>query len=380
MADAGERSGRREHPELLRLLEVVEAFRGEGGCAWYEEQTHATLVKYLTEETAELVEALEDDDPTDIREELGDVLFQVLFHSDIASTRGSGAFTLEDVAREQADKLVRRNPHVFGPTPTRDIDEIIRLWQEAKAVEKRDRTSVLDGVPRDMSALALAQKLLGKERQVAAAVSPAVAADTASVSTTLDSGWESHLGMGNKPSGSEKAIPKPGVEGVATGDVDSGWESHLGMGNKPSGSEKAIPKPGVEGVATGDVDSGWGNHLGMGNKPSGSEEAIPKPGVEEVAAGDVVSGWENHLGMENKPSGSEKAIPKPGAGQVRSEGGRAGAGPADREESDAELELGRTLLALVRDADARGLDAERAMRLANRELERRIRSAETPPA
>lgn len=271
MADASERSGHREHPELLRLLEVVGAFRGDGGCAWYEEQTHATLVKYLTEETAELVEALEDDNPADIKEELGDVLFQVLFHSDIASTRGSGAFTLEDVAREQADKLVRRNPHVFGPTPTRDIDEIIRLWQEAKAVEKRDRTSVLDGVPRDMSALALAQKLLGKERQVAAAVSPAVAADTASVATTLDSGWGNHLGMENKPSGSEKAIPKPGVEVGAAG-VDS-------------------------------VDS-----------------------VDSV--------------------------------------------------SD-ELELGRTLLALVRDADARGLDAERAMRLANRELEQRIRAAET---
>ncbi|PPG29797.1 MazG nucleotide pyrophosphohydrolase domain-containing protein [Pseudoclavibacter sp. RFBB5] len=271
MADASERSGHCEHPELLRLLEVVGAFRGDGGCAWYEEQTHATLVKYLTEETAELVEALEDDNPADIKEELGDVLFQVLFHSDIASTRGSGAFTLEDVAREQADKLVRRNPHVFGPTPTRDIDEIIRLWQEAKALEKRDRTSVLDGVPRDMSALALAQKLLGKERQVAAAVSPAVAADTASVATTLDSGWGNHLGMENKPSGSEKAIPKPGVEVGAAG-VDS-------------------------------VDS-----------------------VSSVSE---------------------------------------------------ELELGRTLLALVRDADARGLDAERAMRLANRELEQRIRAAET---
>ncbi|PPG39599.1 MazG nucleotide pyrophosphohydrolase domain-containing protein [Pseudoclavibacter sp. RFBA6] len=324
MADAGERSGRREHPELLRLLEVVEAFRGEGGCAWYEAQTHATLVKYLTEETAELVEALEDDDPTDIREELGDVLFQVLFHSDIASTRGSGAFTLEDVAREQADKLVRRNPHVFGPTPTRDIDEIIRLWQEAKAVEKRDRTSVLDGVPRDMSALALAQKLLGKERQVAAAVSPAVAADTASVSTTLDSGWGNHFGMGNKPSGSEKAIPKPGVEEAA---IDSGVTS--------TARDSAD-------LATSTLDSGWGNHLGMGNKPSGSEKAIPKPGVEFGAAGaDSVNA------VNAVDSVSE------------------------------ELELGRTLLALVRDADARGLDAERAMRLANRELEQRIRAAET---
>ncbi|WP_258071089.1 MazG nucleotide pyrophosphohydrolase domain-containing protein [Pseudoclavibacter sp. RFBG4] len=250
-----------DRPELLRLLSVVEAFRGEAGCAWYEEQTHATLVKYLTEESAELVEALESDDPTDIREELGDVLFQVLFHSDIAAQRAQGAFTLEDVAREQADKLVRRNPHVFGPTPTRDVDEIIRLWQEAKAIEKRDRTSVLDGVPRGMSALALAQKLLGKERQVGSSPQTVAAAPA----TTTDSGWVNHFEMENEPSGSEAVIPKLGVVEVA--------------------------------AATGDTP-------------------------------------------------------------------------------DAELALGRTLLALVRDADARGVDAERAMRLANRELEARIRSAE----
>ncbi|PPF39680.1 MazG nucleotide pyrophosphohydrolase domain-containing protein [Pseudoclavibacter sp. AY1H1] len=260
-----------DRPELLRLLSVVEAFRGDTGCAWYEEQTHATLVKYLTEESAELIEALESDDPTDIREELGDVLFQVLFHSDIAAQRAQGGFTLEDVAREQADKLVRRNPHVFGPTPTRDIDEIIRLWQEAKAIEKRDRTSVLDGVPRGMSALALAQKLLGKERQLGAAdVSPAASPAAASAAA------------------SPAASPS-----------DSGWVGRFGMESKPSGSVEAIPKPGVgeEGAATGDAP-------------------------------------------------------------------------------DEELTLGRTLLALVRDADARGLDAERAMRLANRELEARIRSAE----
>lgn len=266
-----EHPGLSAHPELNRLLAVVDAFRGAGGCAWYEEQTHASLVKYLTEETAELVEALEDDNPADIKEELGDVLFQVLFHSDIAAQRGSGAFTLEDVAREQADKLLRRNPHVFGPNPTRDIDEIIRLWQEAKAIEKRDRTSVLDGVPRDMSAIALAQKLLGRERQVGAVPVP--------VPTTLD--------------------------------------------------------------------SGWGSHLGMGCNPSGSEKAIPSPAAAELAAPAVVSEAEARL--------------KVGA-------------DAD---ADDELALGRTLLALVRHADARGLDAERAMRLANRELEQSIRAAET---
>lgn len=149
---------------MQQLIATVERFRGDGGCAWFEAQTHRSLVKYLVEETAELVDAIEAGDDTEIREELGDVLFQVLFHANIAADRG--AFTLDDVADEQRDKLVRRNPHVFGPTPTRDIDEIIRMWEEAKAIEKRDRTSVLDGIARSMPALALAEKVLGRGAKV----------------------------------------------------------------------------------------------------------------------------------------------------------------------------------------------------------------------
>ncbi len=149
---------------MQELIATVERFRGEGGCAWFEAQTHRSLVKYLVEETAELVDAIEAGDDADIREELGDVLFQVLFHANIAAARG--AFTLDDVAAAQQDKLVRRNPHVFGPNPTRDIDEIIRLWEQAKAIEKRDRTSVLDGIARAMPAIAHAEKVLGKGAKV----------------------------------------------------------------------------------------------------------------------------------------------------------------------------------------------------------------------
>lgn len=148
------------HPELDRLLDIVARFRGDAGCAWYEEQTHRSLVPYLQEETAELVDALETGSPQERREELGDVLFQVLFHADVAAAHGE--FDFEDVARDQAEKLLRRNPHVFGATPTRDIEEILRLWHEAKAVEKAARTSVLDGIAFGMPALALADKLLGK--------------------------------------------------------------------------------------------------------------------------------------------------------------------------------------------------------------------------
>lgn len=149
---------------MQELIATVERFRGDGGCAWFEAQTHRSLVKYLVEETAELVDAIEAGDEAEMREELGDVLFQVLFHANIAAERGT--FTLDDVANEQRDKLVRRNPHVFGPTPTRDIDEIIRMWEEAKAIEKRDRTSVLDGIARSMPALALAEKVLGRGARV----------------------------------------------------------------------------------------------------------------------------------------------------------------------------------------------------------------------
>lgn len=159
-------------PELDRLVDVIRRFRGADGCAWFEAQTHESLVPFLVEESAELVDAIEDGRPEDVREELGDVLFQVLFHASVASTRTDGTgFDLEDVARDQADKLVRRNPHVFGARPTRDMDEIIAMWRLAKADEKAQRTSVLDGVPRSLPSLARASKLLG--RAADAGVEPA---------------------------------------------------------------------------------------------------------------------------------------------------------------------------------------------------------------
>lgn len=150
--------------ELARLLEAVARFRGEGGCAWYEEQTHASLAPYLVEESAELVEAIEAGSPEHLREELGDVLFQVLFHADVAAQDPDPTrrFDLEDVARDQREKLERRNPHVFGPEPTRDIPRILELWHEAKAVEKAHRTSVLDGIPETLNPVARASKTLGR--------------------------------------------------------------------------------------------------------------------------------------------------------------------------------------------------------------------------
>lgn len=145
------------------LRATVDTLLGENGCAWCAKQTHHSLVPYLIEESAELVDAIETGSPDDRIEELGDVAFQVLFHANIAER--SGEFTLDDVFTALTAKIVRRNPHVFGPQPTRDIDEILARWHEAKALEKQHRTSVLDGVAFGMSALALADKVIGKGEQ-----------------------------------------------------------------------------------------------------------------------------------------------------------------------------------------------------------------------
>lgn len=159
------------HPELESLIAVAERLRAPGGCAWDREQTHASLVQYLVEETHELVEAIEAGDDAELVEELGDVLYQVLFHSDIAAEEGR--FTLEDVAAHMRDKMVARHPHVFGDVVAETPDAVVANWDAIKAVEKADRTSVLDGIPAGMPSLALADKLLGRAEKVGVTAAPA---------------------------------------------------------------------------------------------------------------------------------------------------------------------------------------------------------------
>lgn len=152
------------HPELETLIGTLERLRAPGGCAWDRDQTHASLVQYLVEETYELVDALEAGTDADIVEELGDVLYQVLFHSDIAAE--AGRFTLEDVAAHMTAKMVGRHPHVFGDTTAETADDVIAVWDDLKKTEKPHRTSVTDGIPEKMPALALADKLLGRAHKV----------------------------------------------------------------------------------------------------------------------------------------------------------------------------------------------------------------------
>ncbi len=144
-------------PELGRLVAVMHRLRT--GCPWDAEQTHASLVRYLVEETLEVVEAIEAGDDTELAEELGDLLLQVVFHAEIAAE--SGRFDIEDVARRISDKLIARHPYVFtdAAVPT----DLVGSWERAKAVEK-SRESALDGIPERLSALTRAHKVLVRAR------------------------------------------------------------------------------------------------------------------------------------------------------------------------------------------------------------------------
>ncbi|MDJ1113372.1 MazG family protein [Microbacterium dauci] len=135
-------------------------------CVWTQQIDHRALVPYLEEEAAELIDAVEAGTRDDLREELGDLLWQVLFHAEIASRAAEGAFDIDDVASTLTEKMTRRHPHVFGDAVATTPEEVLVHWNAAKAAEKRTRTSVLDGVSRHMPSLALAQKLVGKAAQV----------------------------------------------------------------------------------------------------------------------------------------------------------------------------------------------------------------------
>ena len=156
--------------KLDDLIAIMAKLRAPGGCAWDREQTHESLVRYLVEETYELVDAIESGNSDALLEELGDVLYQVVFHADIASHTPGENFDIQDVADHVARKMVGRHPHVFGDVVAETADDVVAIWDDLKAVEKPARTSVLDGIPRSMPALALAHKLVGRARKVGAPV------------------------------------------------------------------------------------------------------------------------------------------------------------------------------------------------------------------
>lgn len=144
--------------EVLRLVEVMNTLRSPGGCPWDAQQTHATLVQYLIEETYETVDAIDADDRDALIEELGDVLLQVVFHARIGE-ESEQPWSIDDVARGISDKLVRRHPHVFGETKADSAAAVEANWQALKNAEK-SRTSVVEGVPVSMPPLTQAAKLM----------------------------------------------------------------------------------------------------------------------------------------------------------------------------------------------------------------------------
>ncbi|MGN7977102.1 MazG family protein [Microbacterium sp. 22195] len=135
-------------------------------CVWSQRITHRDLVPYLIEESHEVIDAVEAGDRAELREELGDLLWQVLFHSAVAAQDVDDPFDIDEVARGLTEKMVRRHPHVFGDAVATTPEEVLVHWNAAKAAEKRERRSVLDGVPAGMPALARAQKVLGRAAKV----------------------------------------------------------------------------------------------------------------------------------------------------------------------------------------------------------------------
>jgi tetrapyrrole methylase family protein/MazG family protein len=154
------------HPAFAHLVEIMATLRGPIGCPWDREQTPDTLKPYLIEETYEVLEALEAKDLQAFKEELGDLLLQIVFHSQLMAE--AGVFTIDDVAQAIADKLVRRHPHVFGDVKVKDADEVVQNWAKIKAQEKVGKAdrSILAGVPHGAPALIQAQRLGEKASRV----------------------------------------------------------------------------------------------------------------------------------------------------------------------------------------------------------------------
>ncbi len=149
-----------KYKQLERLVEIVATLRSDKGCQWDREQTHKSLRPNMLEEAYEAVDAIDDNDMANLREELGDVLLQVILHAQIAKDEGN--FDIEDVAKELGDKLIHRHPHVFGNAKVNSTKEILDAWERLKKEEKINRKSVLDGISKSQSALMSAQKISKK--------------------------------------------------------------------------------------------------------------------------------------------------------------------------------------------------------------------------
>jgi tetrapyrrole methylase family protein/MazG family protein len=148
-----------------QLVAIMRRLRAPGGCPWDAEQTHESLTRYLLEETYEVIEAIDEKHPLHLKEELGDLLLQPVFHAAIAEE--SGDFSINDVINTLCDKLIRRHPHVFGDLEIKDSDAQVENWEKIKKLEKGDeRPSALSGIPDHLPALLKAHKIGEKASRV----------------------------------------------------------------------------------------------------------------------------------------------------------------------------------------------------------------------
>jgi XTP/dITP diphosphohydrolase len=168
---------------LLDLVATMDRLRSPGGCPWDAKQTHESLAHYLVEETYEALETIEAGDLVGLREELGDVLLQVVFHARVAQERDDGTgWTIDDVAGGIVEKLISRHPHVFGDLEVSGADEVVDNWEQLKAAEK-GRTSVTEGVPLGQPALSLAGKL--QKRAIGAGLPPQLVSEHSGAAETI---------------------------------------------------------------------------------------------------------------------------------------------------------------------------------------------------
>ncbi|MBR6163772.1 nucleoside triphosphate pyrophosphohydrolase [bacterium] len=148
------------YPEIEKLIEIIDILRSPNGCKWDREQTHDTLKRNMLEEAYEAVDAINDNDAKHLKEELGDVLLQVVLHAQIS--KEAGEFNIEDVAKTLNEKLIHRHPHVFGDVKVQNTQEILDNWEKLKKEEKPHRKSIMDGISKAQSALMSAQKISKK--------------------------------------------------------------------------------------------------------------------------------------------------------------------------------------------------------------------------
>jgi tetrapyrrole methylase family protein/MazG family protein len=162
----------KKYADIAKLEKLVEQLRGDGGCPWDREQTRETLKPMLIEEAYEVLDALDSRDPAELKDELGDLLFQVVFHAQISRERDE--FDLADIIDRSHEKMVRRHPHIFGSADLRTSEEVLKNWEDIKAAETgiesaaqpESQRALLDGIPSKLPALHRAYQLTSKASRV----------------------------------------------------------------------------------------------------------------------------------------------------------------------------------------------------------------------